>query len=99
MQENVSSSLTGKLLIRVIGVVLVSYILSYFLLMDRNLPARKNGVLKFQSSFRLAPSGEPIGPLGILTVKATAFNYIYYPMDLLYFWLCESNGQSRPSRI
>lgn len=72
-----------------IGIVfLFSYFLLYKLLMIRNCPAVKNGVVMFDSCFIWAPDKNIINlhpsSIHIITGKVTIFNYIFYPADLTY---------------
>ncbi|MBI4658081.1 MAG: hypothetical protein HY735_04385 [Verrucomicrobia bacterium] len=71
-----------------VTVFLIAYVLSYFVLMARNVPALdNNGTKRFESAFRLAPTAGRLGPLSIQASQVTVFNYIFYPIDLAYYRL------------
>jgi hypothetical protein len=72
--------------------VLSAYILSYFILMARNMTAvDKDGNVIFRSAYRFAPSPDPVnsgnGGTTIVVGKVTIWNYIFYPLDIVYYKL------------
>ena len=68
------------------------YVLAYFLVMARNVPAVDlNGVVRFQSSFRMAPVAGRLGPFTIEASKVTFWNYLFYPIDALFYSLAPTN--------
>lgn len=61
------------------------YVAGYFLLMARYLPVRENGVPKFKSTYRFAPSANRSGPFYLAEGKRSVFNYIFYPADWVFY--------------
>lgn len=81
-------SATLKVIITVAGV----YVIAYFLLMARNVPAvDRAGRLAFRSSFRMAHTAGRLGPITIEACEVTFLNYVFYPMDKLYYALAPGN--------
>lgn len=80
---------------------LALYAIGYFVLMSRHCPAvnRREEVV-FRSSCRFMPYPYVVrcGPGGMSTTvgRVTAFNYIFYPMDALYYTIFD-RGASDPS--
>ena len=75
-----------KIAAKVLTVFVLLYVLSYFLVMARNVPAvDKTGKVAFRSSFRMAHTAGRLGPLTIEASEVTVLNYIFYPMDKLYY--------------
>ncbi len=74
--------------LRFFGVLLSIYVLAYFVIMARNVPAvSAERKLTFRSCYRgAAPVGRS-GPLTISVYEVSVFNYIFYPMDCLYYLL------------
>jgi hypothetical protein len=74
--------------LQTIGVLLAVYLLSYAVLMNRRSPAITEGKgfhwVVFQSSFRFAPQADGYP-------AATFWNYLYYPLDKIYFGLFPSH--------
>jgi hypothetical protein len=73
-------------------VLLMSYVLAYFALMDCSRPAASThpkvneGFLTFHSSYRWAnwQAGHP---------EVTDWNYLFVPLDDLYFWIFPSQTE------
>jgi hypothetical protein len=77
----------------IIAAVLAIYLLAYFLLMARNVAAvnPKTGKSEFRSSYRMAPSTGQSGPLSITTPEVSPLNYVFYPLDVIYYALAPTN--------
>ena len=71
--------------ITAILLVFLLYVTGYFLLMARCLPVRENGVPKFKSTYRFAPSANRSGPFYLAEGKRSVFNYIFYPADWVFY--------------
>lgn len=71
--------------ITAILLVVLLYVAGYFLLMARYLPVRENGVPKFKSTYRFAPSANRSGPFNFAEGKRSVFNYIFYPADWVFY--------------
>ena len=81
-----------KIAAKILAAFVVVYIAAYFLLMARNVPAvDKAGKVVFQSSFRMAHTAGRLGPLTIEASEVTVLNYIFYPMDKLFYALAPAN--------
>jgi hypothetical protein len=77
---------------RICAVFVLLYVVAYFVVMARNVPAvDKTGKVAFQSSFRMAHTAGQLGPLTIEASEVTILNYIFYPMDKLYYALAPAN--------
>jgi hypothetical protein len=74
---------------RLAAVAALVYVTAYFLLMARNVPAVDNsGRIAFDSAFRMAPSA---GRTGLIqTYQVTWLNYLFYPLDKVYYSLAPS---------
>jgi hypothetical protein len=69
-----------------IGVLVFFYLVSYLVLMTRNTPAAdEHGNTMFRSSFRFGQGVKSRGDLTIIVGKVTILNYIYCPLDYVYF--------------
>lgn len=67
--------------------ILALYLLGYFTLIVRDCPAVSNGQVRFRSCSRFAPDADlPGSPITITVGEVTALNYLYYPMDLIYYF-------------
>ena len=89
------------MVVKVLASFAVVYVIAYFVLMARNVPAvDKTGKVAFQSSFRMAHTAGRLGPLTIEASEVSALNYLFYPMDKLYYALAPANQSlnSIPSR-
>ena len=64
--------------------LLLVYVSSYFVVMVRGLPVKENGIVKFRSTFRWAPSAHRSGEFYMSEGKATVFNYLYLPLDFIF---------------
>lgn len=76
----------GKLL-TIIG-ILVLYVGTYMLFMQRNVGAYRGGKKVFQSSFILArsdPTPRAPGGMTFTMPGVTVLNYVYYPLDVVWF--------------
>ena len=81
-----------KMPVKVSVAVAAIYVIAYFVLMARNGPAvDKAGRVAFQSSFRMAHTAGRLGPLTIEASEVSALNYLFYPMDKLYYALAPAN--------
>jgi hypothetical protein len=70
--------------IAALGIAL--YVAAYFLFMARNVPALdQRGKVAFNSSFRLARVAGRMGPLSIETSQVTIWNYLFLPVDTIYY--------------
>jgi hypothetical protein len=70
------------------GLFVITYAFSYFLLMARNVPAvDRNDRIQFRSSFRMAAGTSTVMTGGVTTIEkgVTFLNYIFYPMDMVYY--------------
>ena len=68
------------------------YIVAYFVVMARNVPAvDKTGKVAFRSSFRMAHTAGRLGPLTIEASEVSVMNYVFYPLDGLYYALAPTN--------
>jgi hypothetical protein len=77
---------------KVLAAFAMVYVTAYFVLMARNVPAvDKTGKVVFQSSFRLAHTAGRLGPLTIQASELSPLNYLFYPMDRLYYALAPAN--------
>jgi hypothetical protein len=75
-----------------IGILALLYVCAYFAVMARNVPAvNKSGKVLFHSSFRMARTAGRSGPITIETSEVTAMNYVFYPLDVLYYALASPN--------
>lgn len=80
-----------KIAAKICGGVLF-YVLAYFLVMARNVPAVDNaGNVVSRSSFRMAHTAGRLGPITIEGSEVTVFNYIFYPMDKLWYAVAPTN--------
>jgi hypothetical protein len=81
--------------IKVLAVCAVVYIGAYFFLMAWNVAAFDNsGKAAFRSSFRMAHLHGPIGSGPMLSISASGvsvLNYVFYPMDELYYAIAPTN--------
>lgn len=78
--------------VKVFGAFAVVYVIAYFVLMARNVPAvDKTGKVAFQTSSRMARTAGRLGPLTIEASEVSALNYLFYPMDKLYYPLAPAN--------
>ena len=69
-----------------LGILGTAYIGSYWILMVRNCPAiDSNGNITFLSSFRGAPEITRFHGLTYMVGKVTVWNYLYSPLDHLYY--------------
>ena len=81
-----------KTTVRVLAAFAMIYFIAYFLLMARNVPAvDKAGRVVFQSSYRMARTADPLGPLTIAASHVSFLNYLFYPMDKLYYRFAPAN--------
>ena len=64
-------------------VAIVVYSFSYPLAMVRGLPAARDGVQEFGSTFRFGDALDEFSPNPPLQGKVTVWNYFYYPLDML----------------
>ena len=70
----------------------LAYVIAYFVLMARNVPAvDEKGRVAFRSSFRMARTAGRLGPLTIEASEVTFLNYLFYPMDKLYYALAPAS--------
>jgi len=67
----------------IVAIAATAYVASYFVLMDRKVPAFDDyGNRTFDSSFRFAPSVvRNNGDVTWLYAKQTLFNWLFYPLD------------------
>jgi hypothetical protein len=78
--------------VKIFAAFAVVYVIAYFVLMARNVPAvDKRGKVAFQSSFRMAHTAGHLGPLTIEASEVSVFNYLFYPMDKLYYAVAPAN--------
>jgi hypothetical protein len=78
----------GGVALGAIGAVLL-YVLSYVVLMDRDLPAvDERGRYAYRSSFLFAPSRQVEGPVTILGPAVSPLNVFYKPIDDCWRSLC-----------
>lgn len=81
-----------RIAVKIAATCAIVYIITYFVLMARNVPAvDKTGKVAFKSSFRMARTA---GRLGLLTIEASevsVLNYLFYPLDKLYYALAPAN--------
>lgn len=78
-------------LISAVGMVVACYVVTYFALMIRDCSAVKDGVPKFRSCYRWAPDADiRASPITITVGKVTPLNYLFYPMDLVYYTIADS---------
>ena len=75
------------------GTIIVIYVSAYFLLMVRNVEAidPKSGKAAFRSSFRFARSAGQLGPLSIRASEVSPLNYLFYPLDIVYYAVARTN--------
>ncbi len=81
-----------KIAVKALAAFAVVYVITYFVLMARNVPAvDKTGKVAFQSSFRMAHTAGRLGPLTIEASEVSVLNYLFYPMDKVYYALAPAN--------
>ena len=81
-----------KTVAKVLVVCVLFYITAYFLVMARNVPAvDKAGKVVFHSSFRMAHTAGRLGPLTIEASEVSVLNYVFYPIDKLYYAVAPRN--------
>jgi len=71
------------------------YILGYFVLMVRDVPAWKNGKIAFRSSFRWASVCERTPGVIEISISDSAvsiWNYIFLPADSVFYPLSHEAG-------
>jgi hypothetical protein len=97
-------------LLGAVGVVLL-YVLSYFALMDRDVPAvGESGRYAYRSSFWLTPSARVEGPVTTFAPAVSPLNVFFEPIDDYWRGLCGyidavpenepfATGQLNPQRI
>ena len=75
----------------VLAILAAAYVGSYFVVMDREIPAEewdwtvRERRRRFRSSFRWVPWSETVsGEAGILFRKSYWVNYLYLPLDLVF---------------
>jgi hypothetical protein len=76
---------------RIVCLSLAAYLISYLLLMTRNTPAYDaQERFAFRSSCRFTPHPHTmrLSPGGMTTVvgRVTFLNYLYYPLDVIFFF-------------
>lgn len=89
------------MILRTCTVCVVPYVIAYFIMMARNVPAVDGvGRVAFRSSFRMARSAGRLGPLTIEACEVSPLNYVFYPMDVLFYSVApaSSSFNSIPSR-
>jgi hypothetical protein len=75
------------------GVILLTYIAAYIILMARNVPAvDKYGIVKYRSAFRFGNIAGRVRKGGPEAVEVSVLNYIFIPLDVVFYAISKTNS-------
>jgi hypothetical protein len=69
-----------------LAAALSAYVLSYLLVTIRNCPALDStDVVRFRTAIKYNPKEVTLGDFKVTVAKACTLNYVYVPLDALYY--------------